>query len=171
LDTFLESSLEVTHKIIRVGHRSKSEKLESHNLSNLRKAAKTSKLRKDILAKLESGAESKLFSKREHLNKIVTELESRMLAKDDGSKPLFLKGLSTECSEFKKEAAILSNIQQLEGASWARRADIVGMTTSGAANNRSLIQFIDPKIVIIEEAGQVCNSNLFFSQKSLYQHL
>lgn len=157
MDTFLESSLEVTPKIIRVGHRSKSEKLELHNLSNLRKTLKTSKLRSDTLAKLESEAESRLYSNRNDLNKIVSDLENMLTDHDKSWKQLLIRDLSNENRVFRRNALTLFNIQQLESASWARKADIVGMTTSGAANNRTLIQFIDPRIVIIEEAGQVRN--------------
>ena len=122
-----------------------------------------SKLRSDILAKLESEAESKLYSNREGLNKLASDLDNRMADKDTNWKPLFLESFSKGHCEFRKKASILSDIQQLENASWARKADIIGMTTSGAANNRTLIQFIDPRIVIIEEAGQVCEISIFLS--------
>ncbi|UZO03915.1 uncharacterized protein OCT59_024315 [Rhizophagus irregularis] len=35
------------------------------------------------------------------------------------------------------------------------KCDVIGMTTSGAAKLQNLIKYIDPKIIICEEAGEV----------------
>ena len=43
----------------------------------------------------------------------------------------------------------------MESASVVANADVVGLTTSGAAKYRHLVRMIDPKVVIVEEAGQV----------------
>jgi len=147
----LESSLAVTQKIIRVGHRSKSKLLEPHNISNLKKVLKTSKLRNESFSKLESGTEQKLFAKREDLNKLILSLRKKIEENDQSWKDSLMECLT----RYKEIASMLSSVQQHESAMLARKADIVGLTTSGAAKNRSFIQLLDPKIVIIEEAGQV----------------
>ncbi|XP_077865643.1 NFX1-type zinc finger-containing protein 1-like, partial [Saccoglossus kowalevskii] len=50
-------------------------------------------------------------------------------------------------------------------------AQIIGMTTTGAAKYRSILQHIRPKIVIVEEAAEVLESHIVTTLSSGFQHL
>ncbi|XP_040289644.1 NFX1-type zinc finger-containing protein 1-like isoform X1 [Bufo bufo] len=52
-----------------------------------------------------------------------------------------------------------------------QEADIVGMTTTGAAKFRKLLQNVQPKIVIVEEAAEVLEAHIITTLSSSCQHL
>jgi hypothetical protein len=49
--------------------------------------------------------------------------------------------------------------------------DVIGMTTSGAAKFQNLIKYIDPKIIICEEAGEVLEAHILTALTPSTQHL
>ncbi|KAM4026831.1 NFX1-type zinc finger-containing protein 1-like [Anomaloglossus baeobatrachus] len=52
-----------------------------------------------------------------------------------------------------------------------QEADIIGMTTTGAAKFRKLVQNVQPKIVIVEEAAEVLEAHIITTLNSSCQHL
>ncbi|XP_073534653.1 NFX1-type zinc finger-containing protein 1-like isoform X2 [Phyllobates terribilis] len=52
-----------------------------------------------------------------------------------------------------------------------QEADIIGMTTTGAARCRKLVQNVQPKIVIVEEAAEVLEAHIITTLNSSCQHL
>ncbi|XP_073443904.1 NFX1-type zinc finger-containing protein 1-like isoform X1 [Dendrobates tinctorius] len=52
-----------------------------------------------------------------------------------------------------------------------QEADIIGMTTTGAAKFRRLLQNVQPKIVIVEEAAEVLEAHIITTLNSSCQHL
>ncbi|CAH2283721.1 Hypothetical predicted protein [Pelobates cultripes] len=52
-----------------------------------------------------------------------------------------------------------------------QEADIIGMTTTGAAKHRKLLQTIQPKIVVVEEAAEVLEAHIVTTLSSGCQHL
>ncbi|XP_045029940.1 NFX1-type zinc finger-containing protein 1 isoform X2 [Daphnia magna] len=56
-------------------------------------------------------------------------------------------------------------------AALCRTADVVGMTTTGAAKNRALLESLKAKIVIVEEAAEVLESHIICSLTADCQHL
>ncbi|XP_062594415.1 NFX1-type zinc finger-containing protein 1-like [Saccostrea cucullata] len=52
-----------------------------------------------------------------------------------------------------------------------RGADVIGMTTTGAAKYRNILQSIKPKIIIVEEAAEVLESHIVTTINSNCQHL
>ncbi|XP_073443907.1 NFX1-type zinc finger-containing protein 1-like isoform X2 [Dendrobates tinctorius] len=52
-----------------------------------------------------------------------------------------------------------------------QEADIIGMTTTGAARCRKLLQNVQPKIVIVEEAAEVLEAHVMTTLHSNCQHL
>ncbi|XP_056376825.1 NFX1-type zinc finger-containing protein 1-like [Hyla sarda] len=52
-----------------------------------------------------------------------------------------------------------------------QEADIIGMTTTGAARLRNLLQNVQPKIVIVEEAAEVLEAHIITTLSSSCQHL
>ncbi|XP_075068955.1 NFX1-type zinc finger-containing protein 1-like isoform X2 [Mixophyes fleayi] len=52
-----------------------------------------------------------------------------------------------------------------------QKADIIGMTTTAAAKFRKLLQNVQPKIVIVEEAAEVLEAHIITALSSRCQHL
>ncbi|XP_063778891.1 NFX1-type zinc finger-containing protein 1-like isoform X3 [Pseudophryne corroboree] len=52
-----------------------------------------------------------------------------------------------------------------------QKADIIGMTTTGAAKFRRILQNVQPKIVIVEEAAEVLEAHIITTLSSSCQHL
>ena len=70
-----------------------------------------------------------------------------------------------------------SKIKQLEVITTAidlyilKQATIVGMTTTGAARNAKLIRKLKPRIVIVDEAGEVLEAHIITSLTKSVEHL
>ncbi|KAJ8721998.1 hypothetical protein PYW08_004400 [Mythimna loreyi] len=64
------------------------------------------------------------------------------------------------------EARMMMDLQLLKN----QRVKVVGMTTSGAARMRKLLQAIAPKIVIVEEAAEVLEQHIITSLTKDCQH-
>jgi superfamily I DNA and/or RNA helicase len=52
-----------------------------------------------------------------------------------------------------------------------RENSVVGMTTTGAAKLRGLVQALAPRIVLVEEAAEVLEAHVLASLSSMTQHL
>ncbi|CAB5358198.1 unnamed protein product, partial [Rhizophagus irregularis] len=64
----------------------------------------------------------------------------------------------------------LNDIYDEERRQILLNSDVIGMTTSGAAKLQNLIKYIDPKIIICEEAGEVLEAHIL-SALTPTQHL
>ncbi|XP_062572126.1 NFX1-type zinc finger-containing protein 1-like [Saccostrea cucullata] len=64
-----------------------------------------------------------------------------------------------------KEALDLESVEIMAGA------DVLGLTTTGAAKFRSILQSIKPKIIIVEEAAEVLESHIVTTINSECQHM
>jgi hypothetical protein len=112
LDNILEDLVSVTGRIVRVGGRSSCEALEKHNLTSIKRAVNAERIRDSSYYKAEK------------------ELGREMSENLKGS--LFSETLK----KASKTARLLDDLRSLESAELLRRADVVGMTTTGAAKNR-----------------------------------
>ncbi|XP_075442165.1 NFX1-type zinc finger-containing protein 1-like isoform X2 [Ascaphus truei] len=52
-----------------------------------------------------------------------------------------------------------------------QKADVIGMTTTGAAKYRKILQKVRPKIVVVEEAAEVLEAHIITTLSSNCQHL
>ncbi|CAB4442238.1 unnamed protein product [Rhizophagus irregularis] len=77
------------------------------------------------------------------------KLHNYWRAKLDEVRLLNLKIVHEECRQE------LNNIYDEGRRHILLNSDVIGMTTSGAAKFQNLIKYIDPKIIICEEAGEV----------------
>ena len=69
-----------------------------------------------------------------------------------------------------KTSRVIEDLQALESAELLRGADIVGMTTTGAAKNRKLVQLLGCEVVLLEEAGQVSSALLLLALNTSVTH-
>ncbi|XP_042904468.1 NFX1-type zinc finger-containing protein 1 [Parasteatoda tepidariorum] len=65
----------------------------------------------------------------------------------------------------------LNELRSLEDGYLCQKADIVGMTTTGAAKYKHIIEFLNPKIVIVEEAAEILESHIVTSLAPKTQHV
>ncbi|NXM69663.1 ZNFX1 protein, partial [Serilophus lunatus] len=76
-------------------------------------------------------------------------------------------------SEQKYQAAAerLKELKLQEDLCILKNAKIVGMTTTGAAKYRQILQSIEPRIVIVEEAAEVLEAHIITTLSKACQHL
>ncbi|GCB81337.1 hypothetical protein scyTo_0021820, partial [Scyliorhinus torazame] len=72
---------------------------------------------------------------------------------------------------YEKLAQDLSELILEENLMILEPADVVGMTTTGAAKFRALLQKIKPRIVIMEEAAEVLEAHVLTTLTPSCQHL
>ena len=65
----------------------------------------------------------------------------------------------------------IAQVRQLEDGDALERADVIGMTTSGAAKYQHILHRIKPKIVIVEEAAEVLEAHIVSALSAGTQHL
>ena len=76
--------------------------------------------------------------------------------------------LSQDVSRMKREADSLDTDRKLDVA---RKSKIIGVTITGAAIQHKLIQRLRPKVVIIEEAGEILEPSLLAALSPTTEHL
>ncbi|CAI7840806.1 unnamed protein product, partial [Closterium sp. NIES-54] len=64
-----------------------------------------------------------------------------------------------------------SELQQVEDLQVLRRAQVVGMTTSGVAKMQRLITALGPRVIIVEEAAEVLEAHILTSLTPQTQHV
>ncbi|CAI9556392.1 unnamed protein product [Staurois parvus] len=65
----------------------------------------------------------------------------------------------------------LSELRQRQDLQILQQAKVIGMTTTGAAKYRRILQEVQPRIVIVEEAAEVLEAHTITTLSSACQHL
>ncbi|NXC85444.1 ZNFX1 protein, partial [Cercotrichas coryphoeus] len=73
--------------------------------------------------------------------------------------------------EYQEAAERLKRLKLQQDLYIINKARIVGMTTTGAAKYRQILQFIEPQIVIVEEAAEVLEAHTITTLSKVCQHL
>ena len=73
--------------------------------------------------------------------------------------------------EYNGKCSKLNELRQRRDQSILESADVVGMTTTGAAKYRHILHHIKPKIVIVEEAAEVLEAHIVSALSAGTQHL
>ena len=84
-----------------------------------------------------------------------------------------LVSLSKTCidKDLEEVTAKLKELRLSEDASLCRKAELIGLTVTGAAKHRQLLERIRPSIVLIEEAAEILEAQLVASLPSSCRHL
>ncbi|KAG0728367.1 NFX1-type zinc finger-containing protein 1 [Chionoecetes opilio] len=101
------------------------------------------------------------------------EIEERdRMIEDDFEEPNWKTDL-TKINQvtFEKKTKALEGIKNAEYLLAMRRAAVVGMTTTGAAQYTRILQDLAPAIVVIEEAAEILESHVITSLTAGCQHL
>ncbi|CAI8041390.1 NFX1-type zinc finger-containing protein 1 [Geodia barretti] len=73
--------------------------------------------------------------------------------------------------DYTEKCKMLASLRQLEDGDTLEKADVIGMTTSGAAKYQHILHRIKPKIVIVEEAAEVLEAHIVSALSAGTQHL
>ncbi|CAH1269061.1 ZNFX1 [Branchiostoma lanceolatum] len=73
--------------------------------------------------------------------------------------------------EYEHAAKRLMEFQSQEDGEIMKEATVIGMTTTGAARYRSLLQDIKPAIIVVEEAAEVLEAHIVTTLSQQCQHL
>ena len=79
--------------------------------------------------------------------------------------------LSESTRQHQMAADRLMEIREQMNLRIMRRATVVGMTTTGAASHRALLQELRPKIIVVEEAAEVLESHIVTAINGSCEHL
>ncbi|XP_046668354.1 NFX1-type zinc finger-containing protein 1-like [Homalodisca vitripennis] len=74
-------------------------------------------------------------------------------------------------NQYQEVVMKLHELKQLDDVSFVRNAAVVGLTTSGAAKRRVLLENLNTKIVIVEEAAEVLEAHIVSSLTKSVQHV
>ncbi|KAG9473955.1 hypothetical protein GDO78_004320 [Eleutherodactylus coqui] len=72
---------------------------------------------------------------------------------------------------YQESADHLSELRQKQDLQILKEATVIGMTTTGAARYRHILQEVKPRIVIVEEAAEVLEAHIITTLSSACQHL
>ncbi|KAG8185046.1 hypothetical protein JTE90_017067 [Oedothorax gibbosus] len=72
---------------------------------------------------------------------------------------------------FYSELKTLCELRTEEDIQICQKADVVGMTTTGASKYRQIVQQLNPKVVIVEEAAEILESHIVTSLAPGTQHV
>ncbi|CAB1415556.1 unnamed protein product [Pleuronectes platessa] len=72
---------------------------------------------------------------------------------------------------YQNTAERLADLRRHESLCLLRNAKVIGMTTTGAAKYRSVLQEVSPRLVIVEEAAQVLEAHTITTLSQGCQHL
>ncbi|CAI5506857.1 unnamed protein product [Closterium sp. Naga37s-1] len=79
--------------------------------------------------------------------------------------------IEAEVDKYARKVRERSELQQVEDLQVLRRAQVVGMTTSGVAKMQRLISMFSPRMIIVEEAAEVLEAHILTSLTSQTQHV
>ncbi|CAN0280422.1 unnamed protein product [Lampetra fluviatilis] len=79
--------------------------------------------------------------------------------------------IADEEDRYQRLADQLSEVRDEEDHGILKEATVIGMTTTGAAKFRGILQKVRPKIVIVEEAAEVLEAHIITTLSSACKHL
>lgn len=80
------------------------------------------------------------------------------------------KSLQTE-QVYQDAAERLAEVRRREDLCVLQEAKVIGMTTTGAAKYRQVLQLLKPRLVIVEEAAEVLEAHTITTLSRNCQHL
>lgn len=83
----------------------------------------------------------------------------------------YIEEIKTYQTTYKENMQEYSEFKLLEDIELMKHAKIVGMTTTGASKYRTIVQKLQPQIIIVEEAAEVLEAHIVASLNINTQHL
>ena len=86
-------------------------------------------------------------------------------------KSILIEQMKSLVEQYKGALAEKNEITGQETVSILRKAKVIGMTTTGAARHRSVLQTVGCRIIVVEEAAEVLESHIVTSLNKNCEHL
>ncbi|KXJ79964.1 hypothetical protein RP20_CCG027365 [Aedes albopictus] len=152
LDQFLSGVLRYSNSIVRMGSQSKHALLDSYNVKQLNE---------DVL--IDKRLRTCYYNSKQEYLKQMEEFEK--LQKEGSSEEI------VQClNRLQQSSRRIHELNQLSNYEFVKNIRVVGMTTTFAARNHSLLQLLKSPIVLIEEAAEVLESHIVASLTPFTEH-
>ena len=125
--------------------RSQSDKLGIHNLQTIRAHLSQNQLRKQTF-----------YEQEKELLHAINILKQRLTNSglNSGNSP------REDLAELRELTGELQKLRRYEDAAIVRKAEVVGVTVTGAAKHRALLELARPSVVVVEEAAEILEADL-----------
>ncbi|XP_065087861.1 NFX1-type zinc finger-containing protein 1 [Ochlerotatus camptorhynchus] len=152
LDQFLSGVLRFSTSIVRMGSQSKHALLDSYNVKQLNE---------DVL--IDKRLRTCYYNTKQEYLKQMEEFEK---LQKEGSSEEIVKCLN----QLQQSSRRIHELNQLSNYEFVKNIRVVGMTTTFAARNHTLLQLLKSPIVLIEEAAEVLESHIVASLTPWTEH-
>ncbi|XP_062540843.1 NFX1-type zinc finger-containing protein 1 [Armigeres subalbatus] len=152
LDQFLSGVLRHSNSIVRMGSQSKHALLDSYNVKQLNE---------DVL--IDKRLRTCYYNSKQEYLKQMEEFEK--LQREGSSEDI------VQClNRLQQSSRRIHELNQLSNYEFVKNIRVVGMTTTFAARNHTLLQLLKSPIVLIEEAAEVLESHIVASLTPWTEH-
>ncbi|XP_053682990.1 NFX1-type zinc finger-containing protein 1 [Sabethes cyaneus] len=152
LDQFLCGILRFTDSLVRMGSQSKHALLDSYNVKQLNE---------DVL--IDKRLRTCYYNTKQEYLKLMEEFEE--LQKEGSSEDV------VRClNRLQQTSRRIHELNQLSNYEFVKNIRVIGMTTTFAARNHTLLQLLKSPIVLIEEAAEVLESHIVASLTPSTEH-
>ncbi|EDS36543.1 NFX1-type zinc finger-containing protein 1 [Culex quinquefasciatus] len=152
LDQFLCGVLNYTTSLVRMGSQSKHSTLDSYNVKQLNE---------DVL--IDKRLRTCYYNTKQEYLKLMEEFEA--LQKNGSNEQIF------KCLNLLQQTSRrIHELNQLSNYEFVKNIRVIGMTTTFAARNHTLLQLLRTPIVLIEEAAEVLESHLVATLTPATEH-
>ncbi|XP_058830209.1 NFX1-type zinc finger-containing protein 1 [Topomyia yanbarensis] len=152
LDQFLCGVLKFTNSLVRMGSQSKHALLDSYNVKQLNE---------DVL--IDKRLRTCYYNTKQEYLKLMEEFEE---VQKEGKNEDILKCLNL----IQQTSRRIHELNQLSNYEFVKNIRVIGMTTTFAARNHTLLQLLKSPIVLIEEAAEVLESHIVASLTPATEH-
>lgn len=152
LDQFLSGVLRYSNSIVRMGSQSKHALLDSYNVKQLNE---------DVL--IDKRLRTCYYNTKQEYLKQMEEFEN---LQKKGTSEAIVKCLH----QLQQSSRRIQELNQLSNYESVKNIRVVGMTTTFAARNHTLLQLLKSSIVLIEEAAEVLESHIVASLTPSTEH-
>ncbi|XP_058459862.1 NFX1-type zinc finger-containing protein 1 [Malaya genurostris] len=152
LDQFLCGVLKFSNSLVRMGSQSKHALLDSYNVKQLNE---------DVL--IDKRLRTCYYNTKQEYLKLMEEFEE---LQKEGSNEDILKCLNL----IQQTSRRIHELNQLSNYEFVKNIRVIGMTTTFAARNHTLLQLLKTPIVLIEEAAEVLESHIVASLTPATEH-
>uniref|UniRef100_A0A1Q3F3Y2 AAA+ ATPase domain-containing protein n=1 Tax=Culex tarsalis TaxID=7177 RepID=A0A1Q3F3Y2_CULTA len=152
LDQFLCGVLNYTTSLVRMGSQSKHSTLDSYNVKQLNE---------DVL--IDKRLRTCYYNTKQEYLKLMEQFEA--LQKNGTNEQIF------KCLNLLQQTSRrIHELNQLSNYEFVKNIRVIGMTTTFAARNHTLLQLLRTPIVLIEEAAEVLESHLVATLTPATEH-
>ncbi|XP_055532191.1 NFX1-type zinc finger-containing protein 1-like [Wyeomyia smithii] len=155
LDQFLCGILRYTNSLVRMGSQSKHALLDSYNVKQLNE---------DVL--IDKRLRTCYYNTKQEYLKLMEDFEEQQKEGNNSSSDDVVRCLHL----LQQTSRRIHELNQLSNYEFVKGIRVIGMTTTFAARNHTLLQLLKSPIVLIEEAAEVLEPHIITSLTPSTEH-